>query len=132
MLHYYGDLNQALTVNVEYEKPDEFSSRNFLIYSDGKQANHLTSSGGPFYGTNESHLMIHVPQYNESWAGDYTIVSYADCHDVVWSTLFSGCDYSHDFVCHDIYIDRILESVLQVTISTLGKKLCKSNYLSLL
>ena len=133
VLHYYGDLNQALTVSVEYEKPDEFRSLNFIMYSDGKQlANHLASSGGPFYGTNESHLMIHVPQYNESWAGDYTFVSYADCHNVVWSTLLSGCDYSHDFVCHDIHLILILESVLQVSIGTLGKKLCKSNYLTLL
>ena len=129
VLHYYGDLNQAFTVSVEYEKPDEFRSWNFIMYSDGKLANYLSSSGGPFYGTNESYLMIDIPHYNESWAGDYTIVSYADCHDVVWSTLFSGCEYSHDYVCHSLYLDCILESVLQVTIATLGKKLCKSNYL---
>ena len=123
VLHYYGDINQALTINHEYEKPDLFRiSRFFRFYSDGQLANYLTSSGGPFYGTNESHLMIHVPQYNESWAGDYTIVSYADCHDVVW-TLLSECTFSDFFTCHDLRLRHILESVLQVTIATRGKNI---------
>ena len=129
MLHYYGYINQVLTVNDEYEKPDPFRSWYFIMYSDGMLANYLTSSGGSFYGTNESHLMIHVPQYNESWSGDYTIVSYANCHDVI-RTLLSGCDYSHRFVCHYIDLYYILESVLQVSIATLGKKIMPEKLLT--
>ena len=96
----YGTVNQTLSVTEKFEAVDSVYVR---IYFDGTQASSLDDAGQPFYGTNGSHLLVNIPQYNESWAGEYTVVSYADCHDVV-DTLLQGCGYSHYFLCYRNFI----------------------------
>ena len=123
----YGTVNQTLSVTEKYKAVDSFYYY-IRLYSDGTQASYLDNAGQPFYGTNGSHLQVNIPQYNESWAGEYTVVHYANCHYVV-NTLLQNCN-SHYYLCHDIRIDPILESILQVPITTLGKtcnKLTKDN-----
>ena len=113
----YGTANQTLSVTENFEAVDSVHVR---MYSDGIQASYLDDAGQPFYGTNGSHLLVNIPQYNESWAGEYTVVLYADCHYVV-DTLLQGCDYGHYFLCYNLIFFYFV-SVLQVTITTLGKK----------
>ena len=111
----YGTVNQTLTVTEKYKAVDPFY---IGLYSDGIRASYLDDAGQPFYGTNESHLLVNIPQYNESWAGEYTVVLYARCHYI----LLQGCDYRryHIFFC--FRRRTFVESVLRVTIATLGKK----------
>ena len=119
----YGTINQTLSVTEKYEAVNSFYIYTRL-YSNGTQASYLNDAGQPFYGTNGSHLLVKIPQYSENWAGEYTVVSYAHCHDVVY-TLLQGCGYSHHLICHNLIYKHVFYffwAVLQTTITTLGKK----------
>ena len=118
MKAFYGTVNQKLLVAEEYKAVDSFFTQ-IYIFSNGVWASYLDDAGQPFNGTNRSHLSINIPQYNQSWAGEYTVVFYSYCHDVVY-TLLQGCSYNQYFICHNLLY--AWESVLQVNITTLGKK----------
>ena len=89
MKAFYGTVNQKLLVAEEYKAVDSFFTQ-IYIFSNGVWASYLDDAGQPFNGTNRSHLSINIPQYNQSWAGEYTVVFYSYCHDVVY-TLLQGC-----------------------------------------
>ena len=114
----YGIVNQSLSVTEKYEAVDSFYT---MLYSDGIQASYLDDAGQPFYGTNKSHLLVNIPQYNESWAGEYSFVSYARCQNIL-----QGCGHGHDFICYDLFSFRVLRqllvTVLRVTVASLGKE----------
>ena len=113
----YGSINQTLLVTKKYTSP--FSNSPDLYYSDGIQASYLDDPGQPFHGTNQSHIVIDIPQYNQSWAGEYTIEFYTHCYNVILS---SGC-YNFDaeeFLCYDLSFHNFLVLTLQIKIATLG------------
>ena len=94
------------------------------FYSNGRPKSSLLTNGEPFHGTNQSHLMIHIPQYNKSWAGDYTIASYVVCYDLDDELNYQGCGYNSDifiFLCHFLDIFYVLQSILQLSITDTGK-----------
>ena len=113
----YGTVNQTISVNKKYAAVDLFHTY-MELYSDGVQASYLDDAGQPFHGTNESHLLVNIPQYNESWTGEYAIALYANCYSIL-----QGCGYGRGLICYNLfYIHIFFVSVLQVTITTLGKK----------
>ena len=131
----YGVSDQVFRITEEYTNPSAVQGNGVLkFYSNGMPAlSLLTTSGGPFYGTNGSHLMIDIPQYNESWTGDYTVASYADCHSVGYELYKQGCSSNSDiFLCYYLNIYAVLESILHLSISTLGKQcqvICRTIFL---
>ena len=111
----YGITNKTLSFTKEYTSL--YSSSPDLYYSDGIQASYLDDSGQPFHGTNGSHIVINIPQYNESWAGEYTIVFYTQCYVIY----YLGCGYYfEELLCYDLNLHTILDQVLQIKINTLG------------
>ena len=92
------------------------------FYSNGRPKSSLLTNGKPFYGTNQSHLVMHIPQYNKSWAGDYTIASYVFCLDLFEELYYQGCGYNSDiFICLYFNIHYVLQSILQLSITETGK-----------
>ena len=92
------------------------------FYSNGKPKSSLLTNGKPFYGTNQSHLMIHIPQYNKTWSGDYTIASYVHCDDLASEFGDHGCSSDGDiFLCAYFNIQYVLLSILQMSITDTGK-----------
>ena len=91
------------------------------FYSNGRPKSSLLTNGKPFYGTNQSHLVINIPQYNKNWAGDYTIASYVFCRDLSDEFSYQGCGYNGGiFLCHFLNIRYVLQSILQLSITDTG------------
>ena len=116
----YGTNNKTLLFTTEYGTAYLFSGE--LLYSDGEYNSSLTNYGEPFYGTNSSHVVVNITAYSESWSGEYTIWSFADCYGIY---LNNECSFSIAYgslTCDvALFIHLIFVSVLEVSISTLGE-----------
>ena len=88
-----------------------------MIYSEGNFIWRLLNT--PFYGTNSSHIVLNISQYNEDLAGNYTAVVSAFCYDVTWSGVTCNSQY-WDLTCK-LSSYTVTNNLLTISLSTLGK-----------
>ena len=113
----YGTINQSLIFTYEYNKPSYYSHLEF--YSDGMFIWPLLDS--PFYGTNSSHIVFNISQYNEDLAGEYTAEVYTFCYDITWSGVTCSNHYQ-DLICGLSY--AVTNNLLTISLFTLGNYAC--------
>ena len=98
------------------------------IYADGMRDSSLTNTGKPFHGTTSQLLMLNITQYNETMAGEYTIVIKLHCTSrIIYPLILTGCDsaaaaidYFHK-ICYSFHLYYgLLDLVKEVSITTFG------------
>ena len=108
----YGTIYQSLIFTYEYNKPSYYSHLEF--YSDGMFIWPLLDS--PFYGTNSSHIVFNISQYNEDLAGEYT----AEVYTICWMSGVACNNHYRDLIC-DLSDHIVTTDLLTILVSTLGK-----------
>ena len=108
----YGTINQSLIFTYEY-KPSYY----LWFYFNGMSYRRLWDSH--FYGTNSSHIVLNISQYNEDLAGEYTAEMYTFCYDVTWSGVTCSSQY-WDLICK-LSSYAVTNNLFTISLSTLGK-----------
>ena len=110
----YGTINQSLIFTYEYKPPYYL-----WFYFNGMSYRRLWDSH--FYGTNSSHIVLNISQYNEDLAGEYTAEMYTSCNNITWSRDTCSSHYQ-DLIC-ELSSHIVTNNLLTISVSTLGKLL---------
>ena len=114
--HIYGIINESLDLTTEHKThdPEDYLSVGLDYFRNGSSDSSLALAGNPLFGSNGTHAVIRIPNYQEIYAGEYVIVFYTRC-----SFLFlnSFCD-----ICRYVTSSSwAIFSLFKIFISTLGE-----------
>ena len=123
LVSLYGKINNTLMYSTSHGTMYTSLYTYINIYADGMQDSSLTNTGRPFSDTTSEQLMLTIMQYNETMAGEYTIVIKLHCSYSVFHTLLPGCGFDYyDKICYSfsLLVDNLLDLVKEVSITTFG------------
>ena len=119
---FYGIISESLNLTFVHETHNSEYPRYYYKYytSNGSSDSSLVYSGKPLFGSNTTHAVINIPNYQTTYAGEYALEY--NIHYFIGCKI-TGCDYHYENICEYAisYFLYMLISFLKISVSTLGE-----------